>query len=325
MLPWYQSAALILVAFLFGSIQVSGSRRVKIVVGLAKGLAIGWILQSILAADYQGGKALWLQQFTVLEQSILSGAALAVLLGDRFPLGYWFNRTLRSSEQWSTLLGLVVALNVGLTGRAGLVTSTVALVAFVLIQAVQKNLGALLPLVALVPVGIGMVGQFALASYVAYGLFGVFLLVELLRLWRPAFNRRLIRIPGLLGERELNRPLGASGAVTVVALLVDFLPAEQLAVVALLGVTSISFAKALVQYLPFGQKKLWRDVSRGFALALFVGAIVVLPATMLITAVEPRATIFAALAVLIAALLPLPIDRYILAPLAAAGILFALA
>ncbi len=331
MLPWYQYAALIVIAFLFGSIQLgrlgqSGQigphRRWRNLLGFAKGFAACWIVQAVVAPNYVAG---WTLQLTIVEQSVISLSLVAVLFGDRFPIGAWFDRRLRTSELWAALLGGLIAIGVGVPGRASLIAMTIGIVAFLLILNLQKNIGLLLPLLTLIPVGFGLFGKFTLSAWVAYGLFIAFLFVELLRLWRPAFNRRLIRIPGLLGERELNRPLAVSGAVSVIALLVDFIDAPSLAAVVLFGIVGISVARALAEQLPFGREKLWRDVTRGLLLSLVVAVIILLPLVLVLTGLPARATIFAALAGLIASVLPIPVDRYILAPLAAAGILALLA
>lgn len=322
MLPWYQFIAIIVMAFLLGSIQLSGPRRWRNIVGLIKGFAACWIAQAVIAPELASS---WTLQLTVVEQSALSLTLIAVLLGDRFPIGAWFDRKLRTSELWAALLGGIVAMSIGVPGRPSIIVVTAGIVAFFLLLNVQKNIGLLLPLATLIPVSLGMVGKFALSSWVAYGLFAAFLIVELIRIWRPAFNRRLIRIPGLFGERELNRPLAVSGAVTVVALLVDFINAPKLAATVLFGVLGISVARALSEQLPFGKEKIWRGVTRGFLLSLVVAMIVILPVVIAITGLPPRATFLAALVSLIVAIIPVPVDRYILSPLAAAGILALLA
>lgn len=202
--------------------------------------------------------------------------------------------------------------------------SALFLIVLALLRRPRAHLPQLVPLVALLP----------LATYLSYGrstglivalvLMAVTVSLEVSRLVSPRWNRTLIkRIKPILGPREYTRPLSISSAAVGVALLIS-LTTEPVAFIA--GLAGL--------LIPSLRGSLALDLSAIRHVRLAVLRPRVLPYVSMLGAVilvviltAPLAgpawglVSLSCLAAGVIAVLPIPIDPYLLAPVAAAAVL----
>jgi hypothetical protein len=320
-LPASQTVALLLASYLLGSVRTGVSTGYTAwLVRIMKSVAALWFARIVVV-----GATMATPDLSLAQLLLLGGITLAVLAGDALPLDILARRAWKEvSASWVTLITLVLSGLAFYGYPSGLKIGSVAVVLAVTLSNGRKSIPHLLPLLALVPIGIAHFGQHAIARNVAYGLFGFFLVFELIRVARPAFNRRLIvRWPWLFAPKEEQRPLGISSAATATALLIGLVPDAALETAAALGLVATSLAKSLDLRTGWLKQNLWRQTSRGYAVWQLVASMALLPVTIMVTHVAGDRATLTALVASLAALLPLPVDRYLLSMVVAAGILTA--
>ena len=306
-----QYIALILAGYVVGSVRLTfNSQRLTFLVRFA--LASAFALLVRLSFEPLTG------ELAPREALVVLLAALAFVIGQARPLPALFGRVSMRSVSIASALGLGGTLLATNWYRPGVLLAS-AFGILVLVGAKSARRWAyVLPLVALIPVGIQYAGFVTRAKQAAYVLLVIFLALEVVRVLKPGFNRWLIaRWPSLFPESQRVRPLGASGAVTATAILVHLLPPEQALVASLFGVIGISVAEALNTLRPVFTQKIIKGTTRGFALYLFLTLVALLPAAIFLgrTGLFPAALV--ALSTLLAAIIPSPLDRYLLATLVA--------
>ncbi|MFO0702829.1 MAG: hypothetical protein U0514_03110 [Candidatus Andersenbacteria bacterium] len=310
-----QHLALVAAGYVVGSARVRiPDRRLNAATHLVK--AVGFVVVARVALGAFGANA---GSATAL---VLLAAALAVLLGEAAPLPRLLH--------WDTGRGIQLATVVGLAGalvgvgwlRTGVLLATAVVVVALVTARGPRRAANLLPLIALVPIALQYAGLAARARQTSYVLLVIFLALDTVRVLQPAVNRWLAsRVPTLLSTTERVRPLGASGAVTAAALLVHLLAPQHATSAALLGTVAIACANALADRWPGAQfgfdRPLLRGTARGFALYLTLVLVALLPVAVLLGGQSIGLTLLVAAVAWFAAVVPLPIDRYLLSPLAA--------
>ena len=316
----WQLILLALLAYLAGTARVKPDKTVtRSAISLAKGVAVVAVLYAFVT-ETRG-----------LQVSLSSLGLVAIglgvwmtLLGEAWPITRAFKRTADTGVMIGTLIGASVAVIIVVPIGQAVVLVTSFLLTFLLLIKTKQRASYVLPLIALLPVSVGFVGTMTHARYTAYVLFGLTLLLELARVVRPAFNRRLARFaPELFAEREIVRPLGVSGAVAIITLLVHTDQFAALSVAAGFGIAAVSLAKAAQTLWPNKTSKP-SDMGRSLAPYLAVSLAFILPTIALLTGHSIGLLTLIALGTWMAALVPLPVDRYVVAPLAASVLVFLL-
>jgi len=317
-----QHVALILAGYVVGSARISlPTRELHVGVHVAKAALFVVLAWAALLPGRELGSSL-----PALTGTVLLVATCAVLLGEALPLPWLVRRAGSRGVQLATVVGLCATLLVVGWPTAGVVLATAVAVAALASVKTSKRASYLLPLVALLPIVVQYAGLPTRAKQVSYVLLVVFIALDLVRVLRPLLERWLTtRLPSLVPPGQRYRPLAASGAVTAAALIVHLLPADQAAVAATFGVVAVAAAAAVDAAWPRLQEKLIRGTTRGAATYLALTSLALLPAGALLGRAPFWQVGLAALASAVVAVLPLPFDRFLTAPLAAGVVAYLLA
>ncbi|MFH0831096.1 MAG: hypothetical protein V1895_03490 [Parcubacteria group bacterium] len=187
----------------------------------------------------------------------------------------------------------------------------------------RTHLPGLVPLAALLPIGVYLSAGQGPALWTALALMSLTVLLEVIRLVSPRLNRRLMaRLRPLLGARETTRPLSLSSAIVAVALLIALVNGPVAFFASLAGLLVPSLARALSHELRLS-KQISKRVRPRVVPYLALGLAVLLVGALLVPAATGARLALAGGIVAAGAvtLLPIPVDAYLLAPVAAAAIL----
>ncbi|MFO0704868.1 MAG: hypothetical protein U0517_02755 [Candidatus Andersenbacteria bacterium] len=320
---WLQLGVLFAVCFALGAARLPQvPKRVQQGVAFVRGLAAAWIVRVVLTGSFGVTPQADLDIATSIG---VAAAGVVFLTGTLLP---FIQATPREQRQEGRALvaGLVLGLVTLFAGPHALVIVAGVLIAVVLLRNPWKNSGVLLPLVAGVPLLIFSAHQRPAALTVAIVLMGLTVLFEIARLTWPIWNRALmLRLRAILTPAEFNRPLGISNAVIGVALLIALLDAHSALIAGTIGLLLPSLLRVLESRLRTTLGIRGPVAIRQARLSALVLTVLLLLLLLLPGVPGERGEVGAAVLLAGILMLPnLPIDRYLLAQVAAAAALVVL-
>ncbi|MDP2587642.1 MAG: hypothetical protein Q8P33_02620 [bacterium] len=334
---WLQMGFVLALSYVLGAARLPQVPEVAArALALVRGVLVIWLARFVISGDLTISPV----EISISESILMMASMLALYIGSAVPLvpfsaiigeagggsrreaGGAAARFKQQLELGFLLLGTVAGLITLVAAPPAIILSVSGVIIVALGRTPLKNLYALLPLVAIVPVLVYAAGSRPAAIVIAVALMGVTLMFEVARLLWPAWNRFIIsRWRVAFSSKEHTRPLALSSAIVGSALLVSILTPQTALIAATIGLLLPTLRSIFIRdFAPAGSKP--DRVVQLVAVAAAVVAVIAL----ILPGFEGQRAVIAAATVTAGGLLllPLPVDGFLLAQVAAAAVLVSL-